>query len=125
VVNEVLKKYGITPPSTTQTVLQGAGSALGAGADAAAANRSAGVDGAALAERLNLARQFQCRDEVLARESTTVTSTIRTPESVREQEAHPLGEDSLTRAERSYARRCRLAAIDAELPREQAPEVDL
>ena len=57
VVNEVLKKYGITPPSTTQTVLQGAGSTLGAGADAAAANRSAGVDAAALAERLNQAMQ--------------------------------------------------------------------
>lgn len=72
ILDEVLKRYGLSPQlstTTTRNVLHGAGAAAAGAADSMAANRSARVQAAYDEERLNEARQASFFERLLAREA--------------------------------------------------------
>ena len=56
IIREALERLGVNPVSTNQRIFEGVGAAAGAAADSMAANRSAGLQAAVDAERLNEAR---------------------------------------------------------------------
>jgi hypothetical protein len=80
IIEEVLRRKGVsmTPQSGTQAVLSAAGSALGAGADAAASNRSAGLQ-AAVDEGPSIAHgaMTRCRSGSREKKSDTQAATMR------------------------------------------------